>query len=173
MKAGVESIAGTEYNEYYSAYVAKGKILAKEMDLLQHGSGLVRFLKEIPEEKHGFRYDVGKWSIKEIIGHIIDTERVFAFRALAFARGEKNPIPGFDQDEYQKRSNAHHRSMDELLEEMISVRVSTHHMFESFDESMMKMIGNASGNDMSVRAIYLITYGHAMHHIAVIKERYL
>ncbi len=173
MKKGVESILGTEYNEYYSGYVAKGKLLAAEMDLLQHGSGIVRLLREVPKEKHGYRYDVGKWSIKEIVGHLIDCERVFAYRALAFARGDKSSLPGFDENEYAKRSNAHHRGMEDLLEEFISVRVATHHMFESFDESMLKMVGNANGQEMSVRAIYLITYGHAMHHMAVIKERYL
>lgn len=164
---------GTEYGEFHADYVAKGRALAETMDMLQHGSGMVRLLKDIPKDKQTFRYDVGKWSIKELIGHLIDSERVFAYRAMCFARGEKQSQPGFSENDYVVRSNAHHRSMDELLEEFISVRVATHHMFNSFDDAMLKSTGVACDTEVSVRATYLIIMGHAMHHMAIIKERYL
>lgn len=162
-----------EYGEYYADYILKGRLLAEKMDLLQHGSGIVRLLKDIPAEKHDYRYAPDKWSIKEIVGHLIDTERIFAYRALAIARGEKESLPGYDHEVYQRSSNAGVRPMEDLLEELISVRVSTHHMFQSFSEKALARLGTANGGPMSVRAIYLIMYGPSMHHMIILKERYL
>jgi len=166
-------IAESEYGAYYKDYIAKGKMMAEQMDLLQHGSGLVHFLKNVPDEKYEYRYSPEKWSIKEIVGHLIDTERIFAYRALCIARGEQGSLAGYDQDSYQRSNNAHVRPMEDLLEEFISVRVSTHHMFESFNDKVMCRLGNANGQPMSVRAAYLFMYGHSMHHIVIVKERYL
>ncbi len=164
---------GEEYAEYYGQYIR----LANDVPLLD---SLVRsmedchsFFESIPMDKQEFRYEEDKWTPKEILLHLIDTERVFANRALWFARSEKPELPGFDQDVFVSNSEANSRTMEDLLDEYMNVRKSTLHLFRSFSASKLLCTGIASGNQLSVRAAGYIIAGHDQHHLGIIAERYL
>lgn len=133
----------------------------------------VAFFKNIDSEKLTYSYQEGKWTIKELIVHVIDTERVFQYRALGFARGDKTDFPGFSEQDYALNSNANKRALAALLDEFIAVRKSTITLFQSFDEKTLLLIGNANKSTMSIRAIAYLIVGHQMHHVAVVKKRYL
>ena len=138
-----------------------------------HQTELSDFLKSLPDEKWSYRYAEGKWSIKEMVQHIIDTERIFAYRALAIARGEQAPLPGFDEDSYAAASRADKREIAHLLEELSAVQTSTTILFQSFDEEQLNATGNANGKSIDVNAIGFITVGHVRHHKNILQERYL
>ncbi|MEO5948013.1 MAG: DinB family protein [Chitinophagaceae bacterium] len=131
------------------------------------------FFKSVPVEKREFRYAEDKWSVKEIIQHIIDAERVFTYRALRFARKDDTPLPGFDENKYADNANTQKRKWDDLIDEFNAVRHSAEILFNSFDEDQLNATGIASGKPVSVLAIGFIIAGHANHHILIIKERYL
>ncbi len=130
-------------------------------------------LKRIPADMGDHRYAPGKWSIKDVIQHWIDTERVMAYRALRFARNDATPLPGFEEDDYAANANATSRKLEDLSMEMEIVRGSTILLFQSFDETMLLRLGAANGNPCSVRALGWIIAGHNQHHVNVINERYL
>ncbi len=164
-----------EYGSYYRPYiitmVENGKGLIENMnDSLKD---ILNTLNKIPETKQLYKYADGKWTIKELVQHIIDTERVFSYRALRFARKDSTDLPGFDQDEFNVMANANSRNFKELLEELFLVRKSSISLFKSIDSETLKAIGTASGSEMSVRAIGYIISGHSLHHLKVLKERYL
>ncbi|MDQ6610732.1 MAG: DinB family protein [Bacteroidota bacterium] len=133
----------------------------------------IAFLQSIPEEKWDYRYAEGKWSIKELVQHLIDTERIFAYRALTFARGDKTGLPGFEENEYAAASKAGRRTKESLIDELKVVRLATEMLFHSFDEEQLKLMGTANNNPISVNTIGFIIPGHLKHHINVLKERYL
>ena len=130
-------------------------------------------LRNLPVEKHNFSYAEGKWTIKELIQHIIDTERVFSYRALCFARNDNTSLPGFDQDVFVENDNANDRNYYDLLNEMEVLRKSSIQLFKSFSDEALLRVGVASNNKMSVRALGYLFSGHLMHHLNIIKERYL
>jgi hypothetical protein len=132
-----------------------------------------QFFNSIPEEKIDYRYAEGKWNIKEVLQHIIDTERVFAYRALAFARQEPNALPGMDENSYAKNSNADSRKWKDLIDEFEAVRQSTIHLYQSFSESQLELTGKTVSYEISVRALGYTIAGHSAHHINILKERYL
>lgn len=162
-----------EYNSYYTPYIklATNENICKGLTI--NLKKVVDFYKSIPEEKLDYSYAEGKWSVKDILLHIIDTERIFSYRALRISRNDKTPILGFEQDDYVLYANAKNRSIDSLLDEYISVRQSTLSLFESFTDAQLKFTGLASGSPISVRAIGYILTGHENHHNNVIVERYL
>ncbi|MEP7165042.1 MAG: DinB family protein [Ferruginibacter sp.] len=131
------------------------------------------YFDSIPEEKTNTGYAPGKWSLKELLQHVIDTERVFNYRALAFARKETASLPGFDENDYAANSNANERSWKSLCEEFKIVRRSTELMFRSFSDEALQSSGLANNNPMSVLAMGFTTIGHVIHHKKVIEERYL
>ncbi len=141
--------------------------------LKQNLDTLVSFYESIPLVKHDYAYAEDKWTVKDILLHIIDTERIFAYRALRIARQDKTPLAGFDQDDYVASGNTNVRSLENLIEEYKSVRQSTISLYESFNSSELMEIGEASGFPISVRALGYIITGHENHHNQVIKERYL
>jgi uncharacterized damage-inducible protein DinB len=138
-------------------------------------AAIKRFIYSLPEEKLYLRYAEGKWSIKEILVHIVDDERIFAYRALRYARGDKTELHGFEQDDYTFFSDANERSLESIFEEYEAVRNSTIAMFNGFpDEAFMRSgasVGNI--NNRTVRALAYHIAGHELRHIKVIKERYL
>ncbi|WP_299677690.1 DinB family protein [uncultured Dokdonia sp.] len=164
----------SEYNPYYEPFIA---ILEKEVALvdilIESRNDVLSFFKDIPAEKLSYRYDVGKWTPKEVLMHIIDTERIFAYRALRFARKDTVDLLGFDQNNFIPPSKADSRTIESLLEEYEAVRNATIVLFKNFDDTMLKEIGTGSGSKMSVRALGFITVGHEKHHVSLIKERYL
>ncbi|HEX8650009.1 MAG TPA: DinB family protein [Pyrinomonadaceae bacterium] len=131
------------------------------------------FILSLPEEKLAYRYAEGKWTIKEILVHIIDDERIYAYRALRFARNDKTELPGFEQDDYALHSGANERDIKDILEELATVRDSTISLFNGLESSALTRVGVVSGNVMSVRAAAYHIAGHELRHIKIIKERYL
>ncbi len=170
----LSDLSPKEYHTFYSPYI---RALGNERPLLEvieaTGTEFKQYIDEIPEEKLSYAYDRGKWTVAEVLQHIIDAERVFAYRALRFSRGDTTPLPGFDQDAYILPSKANSRSLSGLLEEFVQVRASSFSLFRSFDNTMLKTIGTASGSPMSVRALGFILAGHQSHHQKTLKERYL
>jgi len=166
-------ISKSEYNVFYQPYIDA----MTDIDLLEglklSGEAVNSFLLSIPAEKHGYAYAEGKWTVKDVLLHIIDTERIFAYRALRIARGDKAPLAGFEQDDYVLKAGANTRSFENLLKEYNAVRQTTMLLYESFDAETLLNIGKASGFPVSVRAIGYIICGHEKHHIKIIKERYL
>ena len=130
------------------------------------------FLDTISAEKADYRYAANKWSIKELLQHCIDAERIFAYRALCIARKDQTAFPGFEEEEYAKNAKTHNRIWESLKEEFSVVRKSSEILFETFDEEQLEATGIASGNSNYVRAFGFILIGHLAHHEKIIKERY-
>lgn len=131
------------------------------------------FILSLPEEKLAHRYAEGKWTIKEILVHIIDDERIYAYRALRFARNDKTELPGFEQDDYAMHSGANGRDVKDILKEFARVRHATISLFEGLDRDALLRAGVADGKVMSVRAAAYHIAGHELRHIGIIRERYL
>lgn len=162
-----------EYAPFYENYIKSlGNINLIEVLNLSLEEFL-NTLKNLPLEKLVFRYAEGKWTIKEIIQHSIDTERIMSYRALRFSRNDTTDLHGFDEDWYVANSNGNDRNFDDLLEEFINIRKSSISLFKSFTNEMLASFGTANGSDMTVRALGFIIAGHQMHHLKVIKEKYL
>ncbi len=159
--------------EWYHRYIAQ--VVGDDlMPVLKKQSiSFSEFLLQLPVEKRDYRYGPGKWTIKEVLQHILDAERVFAYRALCIARGEQQPLPGFDENSYAEHSRAEARKWEDLLEEFRVTRRSTEILFASFDESQLEAAGTASGKPVYVRGIGFVIAGHLEHHLNIIKERYL
>ncbi len=169
----VSNLQSTEFIPYFKRYIDLAKGLELRPGLQKSLDEVMSFCKSLPESKYEYRYEAGKWNVKEIIAHLIDTERVFCYRALCFARQDKTELPGFDQDDYLANSNATNRKFEDLLEEYQSVRQASIGLFNSFTNDMLLSIGTASGGEASVRALGFLIIGHERHHINIIKERYL
>ena len=163
----------TRVPDYYHNYInqAKGKDLMKV--LCKQTGSFLQFLEKIPKDKRNYRYAEDKWTIKEVLQHIIDTERVFAYRALCFARKDATPLPGFEENSYAANSKTENRKWKDLVNEFIVVRWSTEYLFDSCDDEQLETAGTASGKSNYVLAIGFIIAGHANHHMKVMKERYL
>ena len=151
--------------------------LVPEEDLLpafRHQSlVLTKFLYSINEEKSTHSYAPGKWTIKELMQHMIDTERIFAYRALCFARKEQQSLPGFDENVYAANSNANERHWKDLADEFLIVRKSTEILFHSFSEDALNNSGTANNNPATALSMGFTALGHVYHHMNVLKERYL
>jgi hypothetical protein len=131
------------------------------------------FLRSLPDDLLLYRYAADKWTIKEIVQHLSDDERIYAYRALRFARGDATDLPGFDQDAYTEHAAANRRTLDELLYELATVRAATLSLYEGLGEDVLRRAGIASGNVMSVRAIAYHIAGHELRHMDIIRDRYL
>ncbi|WP_248723184.1 DinB family protein [Seonamhaeicola sp. ML3] len=164
----------SEYNAFYSRYL---DLVPEETTLAEgfrnQAQEVIRFFESIAEDKLNYSYQEGKWTIKEVLQHLIDTERVFQFRCFHIARHDKTPIPGFEQDEYIKPSRANSKTIGLLIEEFKTVRDSFIVLLKSLADSDLKAIGIANGDNMSARAAAFIILGHYLWHIKVINERYL
>jgi uncharacterized damage-inducible protein DinB len=162
-----------EYSSYYAPYIdALGDVnLIEELEISLHD--FIRFVQNIPMDKFDYRYAKDKWNVKEIIQHVIDTERIFAYRALRISRNDQTPLPGFDENEYIKNTDAAKRGIQDLLTEFSAVRHSNLFFFKSLSDEQLKRVGIASNSDVSVRAIAFIMIGHQKHHQKIFQERYL
>ena len=159
---------------YYQNYIELVPQETKVQELFDYSlKELFKSLVMVSEEQANQAYAEGKWSIKDIVQHLIDTERIFCFRALSFARGEQAEIFGYDHNAYVNQAAAKQRSLKGLLEELKQLRVSTKDLFASFDDEMLKRKGKANGHELSVEEIRLIIIGHEMHHLKVIESKYL
>ena len=163
----------SEYHECYQRYVTKvpdGDIIGLLQAEIERTLALLR---RIPAALADYRYAPNKWSIREVVGHVIDSERTFAHRALCFARKDPARLPSFEEEQYAQFSNADQRSLKDLMEELECVRKSHLALFRSFDEEMGTRRGVASEREFSVRALPYIIVGHEIHHREILAERYL
>jgi len=163
----------TEYASYYQRYtdlVPDGDIvttLKRQMDQT------LTLLRRIDENRGSYRYAPDKWSIKQLIGHVIDAERVFAYRALRFARSDSQAIPGFDQDQFMSGANFDDQLLEDLIDEYEHVRRATIALLKPLSDEAWMRRGTASDNEVSVRALAHIMAGHELHHVQILKTRYL
>ena len=168
------TITSDEYHPYYKSYIDK---VSKEKRLLEALNddlfNTTALLESIAEDRYIFKYAPGKWTIKEVVQHIIDTERIFAYRALCISRKESVNLPGFDQDNYVANAFANDRSKSSLIEDFKQNRAATIQLFSSFNSDMLQEIGTASNVPASTRAIGFIIAGHTMHHAKVLKDQYI
>ena len=161
-----------EYAEFYEPYIAA--VREPLLDTLESEADVWRaLLAEVPAEREGHRYAPGKWSIREVVGHVIDAERMFAVRAMAFARGDRSHFPSFDENEYAANSGADQRELADLARELSAVRRATVLLLRSFDEKAWRRRGTASGYEFTVRSLAWIIAGHSRHHRRVLAQRYL
>jgi hypothetical protein len=158
---------------YYKGYVKQ----VEQPDVLQalriSGYRAMEVLHSIPEAKGDLRYAEGQWSIRDVLCHRMDAERIFAYRALRFARNDKTNLPGFDEVEYARHLNAEGRSLRQIGDQMQHLRSSSVDLFESFNEEMLVRKGTANNNEISVVALGFIIAGHEIHHCKILQERYL
>ena len=172
MRVVIGRPATEEANEYFNGYIEQvdGDDLLKSMEKIHNATWkALSDLRVSPDH----RYADGKWSIKEVVQHLIDTERVFCYRALAFARKDLQDLLGFEENYYARESKADKREFHDIMREFDSVRIATRALFQSFDEETLLNEGRANGSKTSVRALGWMLAGHEQHHLAVIKERYL
>ena len=162
-----------DYNPYYANYIEQvGDQNIEEM-LHRNLKEVPEFLHAISEDKWHYRYDKGKWSIAEVIMHLIDAEQIFAYRVLRIARGDTTPLAGFDQEMLVQTCGVENRSKYSVIEEYKVTRKATLALLRGLTEESFSRKGNASGKDISVNALCYIIAGHEAHHISVLKERYL
>lgn len=165
--------APTEHYSYYQTYVSEvpeGDLLAT---LASQRDSTAALLAGIPEARAGYRYAPEKWSVRQVIGHIADAERVFAYRALRIARADVTPLPGFDENAWIPAAEFDRRTLADLAADLRAVRESTLTLFRGFPEEAWTRLGTASGHPVSVRALAYILTGHERHHLRVLQERYL
>ena len=163
----------SELDEYQNAYVSNVRgdnIVAFLQQQLEEAS---RLLASLPEEKGSYRYGLDKWSIKELVGHMSDSERVFAYRTLAFSRNDSNALPGFDQDVWAKNANHLNVPLRDVVAEFENVRRSTLDLLRQFDAAAWTRRGTANNKPISVHALTFLIGGHAEHHLQILKSRYL
>ncbi|WP_420601294.1 DinB family protein [Flagellimonas sp.] len=169
----VSDLLTSEYAPFYHNYilsVGKNNLITE----LENGRDeFVSFLEDVPDNKLTYSYAEGKWTLAELVLHVIDAERVFQYRALRFGRNDKTALAGFDQDIYVPQSNAGARKKQDIIEEYKTVRESTLSLFRSFGDEALKRVGMASGANMSARAMGFIICGHQAHHLRIVRERYL
>lgn len=162
-----------EYAPFFQRYTSKVSEKDAFAVLEQAFSDNLAFFAAIPEDRWSFRYAPGKWSLKESIIHMIDTERIFAYRALRIARNDKTPLPGFEQDDYVPFYNAEQRTPASIISEYKAVRTATLELFRHLTAEDLERTGTSSGMPISVRALAYLIAGHERHHILLTKERYL
>lgn len=162
-----------EYLPYYSRYIDR----VPDGDVVLTLSSQIRetlaLLRSLPESVATYRYAPGKWSVNEMVGHMIDTEKIFAYRALRFGRGDKTPVPGYEQDDYVRGSSFNSYPLAELADELEIVRKSTLYFLRHLDDEAWSRRGVANNAEVSVRALAYIIAGHELHHRAILSARYL
>ena len=172
-QAAATKPALTEHAPEFSNYVA----LVGEGDIIQtlerQIENSLSLLRTIPSDKANLRYAPEKWSVRELLGHLIDSERIFSYRALRFARNDQTPLPGYEQNDYVRNADFDNRDLGEMAEEFATVRRATVQLFRPLNETEWMRRGKANENDVSVRALAYIIAGHELHHMEVLRTRYL
>jgi DinB superfamily/MOSC domain len=169
----VDRPAKDEYADWYSGYVARVPDGADVLALLgEQRDTTAAMLAAVPGDRGGFRYAPGKWSVKEVLGHLCDVERIMAYRALRIARGDATPLPGFDEDAYVPQARSDDLRLPELAAEWVAARQATITMFGNFPAEAWTRRGSANGQAVSVRALAYIIAGHERHHVETLRTRY-
>ncbi len=168
----IERPTPSEYAPFYAGYIAAlpdGDVL---QILEQQVAELRRLAAGTPADRETFRYADGKWSVREVVGHMIDAERIFAYRALRFSRGDQTPVPGFDENDYVAASHFDRRPLSDLAGELVLVRQSNLALLRGFAPEDWTRTGTANGHAISVRALAFIIAGHVRHHLNILRDRY-
>jgi hypothetical protein len=172
MPAPMQAPPAGEYAPFYQRYIdplPQGNIL----DLLRRQEDmLTRLAAAVPPGRETFAYAPGKWTVRQVAGHMGDGERVFGYRALCFSRGDTAPLPAFDENFYVEHSQAAARPLADLAEEVIALRRANERLFAALDDAAWKRIGTANNVPVSVRALAYIIVGHVQHHLGILRERY-
>lgn len=165
--------ASDDFPPFYGAYINEVAGADALPVLVAQRDSTARFLAGIPETRAGYRYAEGKWSIREVVGHLSDTERIFAYRMLRFGRADETPLPGFDENRYVPAGDFERRSLADLAAEFAAVRDGTLALARSLDAAAIARRGLANGKSISVGSLAWVIAGHEAHHLRVIRERYL
>ncbi|MBO9151137.1 DinB family protein [Chitinophaga sp. GCM10012297] len=162
-----------DYGAFYETYVSK----VQEDDIYEafrkHTAEVLDFFEKVPAQKLDYAYATGKWTIKQVLQHLIDAERIFAYRALRFARKDYTPLSPFEENDYAAEARVDEREWMDMVEEFQLVRLSSEHLFRSLNEEELQRSGIASGVPVSVLSLGYILIGHAIHHMGIVSERYL
>lgn len=172
MATTMERPAATEYPPYFARYVDRvpdGDFMAQ---LRENSARLDATLAAIDDARGAHRYAEGKWSVRQIVGHLLDTERIFVYRALRIARADTTPLAGFEQDDYAATAGSDARRLPDLRDELRALRESTIRFFDSLPEEAWARTGTVNGYNISVRALAHVTVGHTIHHLHGLAERY-
>lgn len=161
------------YKPFSGAYISLVDDNIEVSALQTEWDKMKSFLLSIPEEKRSYSYAEGKWTMKEMLVHMLDTERIFSYRALRVARNDSTPLPGFDQEIFVPYSHANERSLDSILKEFEVVRMGTYLLFAGFHNADWDRHTLVDNHPVSVRALLYLVIGHALHHLKIIRERYL
>jgi len=161
----------SEFAPFYAGYIGKVPD-SGPAPLMKVQIGELEKLRSLPEDKANHAYAAGKWTVKELLGHVVDAERVFSYRLVRIARGDKTPLSGFDENAWAKTAPHKKRPIADVVDEMIAVRRATLALVDSLDESTISNVGLANNNSVSARAICWIMAGHMKHHLDILKERY-
>jgi uncharacterized damage-inducible protein DinB len=162
-----------EYAPFYANYVAQNGDADVIQILTELKDSTYKLFNSLPQEKADYAYAPGKWRLKQLLSHMIDAERVFAYRVLCFSRGDKNALPGFDENDYVEQAELSIRTLNDLAQEFKALREANLYLYRSITTEQSLITGVASGKAVSVRALLYIIAGHEIHHVNVIKERYL
>ncbi|WP_298480104.1 DinB family protein [uncultured Maribacter sp.] len=161
-----------EYKEFYATYLNAIGDVNLFTELVDGKNWMIQFINSLDESKLGYSYGEGKWTIAEVIMHIIDTERVFQYRAFSFSKNDQSALPGFDQDEYMANTDVSNRTKESILEEYLSVREASISLYKNLQNKQLNYIGTASGIRWSVAGIGFVISGHQKHHCTILQERY-
>jgi uncharacterized damage-inducible protein DinB len=161
-----------EYGEYYHGYINLVPEDELSLSFRNQTANTLQFLEDIAESKLDYAYAPGKWTVKQVLQHIIDAERIFVYRALRFARKDSTPLASFEENDYADVARVNNRSWTDMVEEFQMLRGSSEHFFRSLNEEELGRYGKASGVDITVRSLGFIVIGHALHHQKILKERY-
>jgi hypothetical protein len=167
------SMSQTNFNEYFKHYIDLVNSTEAIEALNNSGNDFQKLIKSVDDEKGLYQYEDGKWSIKELISHVIDAERVFAYRAMSFARNDKNNLAGFDDHLYASNSGANDRTMASLVDEFTILRQASIALFNSLDDEMWNRSGTANNITIDVKSLAYLIAGHCRHHENILRERYL
>lgn len=162
-----------EYGSFYQTYINYTQADSIHALIHQHAANILQSIQAIPAEKADYAYAPGKWTIKQMLQHMLDTERIFVYRLIWIARGDKRPLMGFDENAFADAAPATHRSLTDLVEEFTHLRNSTDVLMQSLQDTDLQQISEASGYPISVNALCYIIYGHNLHHLRILSERYL
>ena len=162
-----------EYTSYYDGYINDVKGNEPIRNLEEQFREIQSLLQSLSEDEANYAYSEGKWTVKEVLGHLIDCERIMSCRALCISRKEKQSLPGFEQDDYVREANFKDRTITNLLEDYRAVRKSTISLFKTFSEEMFNQRGIANDKEVTVLALLYIIAGHEMHHLKILQEKYL
>ena len=160
------------YPEYYKNYIAQVQDLDILQSLTKGMDRTISAMSKLSKEEQEKRYEPGKWTVKEVFGHVLDAERIFGYRALRIARGDKTSLPGFDENAFVSNANFRARSMESLIAEYKALRTSNIELFKSLDETALSRVGLANDKEVSVAALGYIIAGHERHHMGILASRY-